>query len=411
MSAEESIRLLIASEFPPNASGGGPAVVRQMLREWPAGQLGWWSCREDETARFGQQCAQSFCAAIPRKLMPHRRFSRMKSWILGRLWRPLASRHLKKAVAQFQPDAIWAVPHNWAIGPLADALPPSGVGFHVTIQDYVDVHGQPERFGPGICAALARDAERLYAAATTRDATSHPMIEDLKARTGADASQMLHAGVEAEDFAWLQTRAERADDEIRIAYAGTILVEDDFRQWIEAVAAFRSACDRNVILRFFGAHSYAQRRWFDAAWMQEFGNLPEAQLLAALRECDWGLSIMAFEDRDPRYNRFSFPTKFITYLSAGLPVMTIGHPASSVMKMAAQYQVGVVANDVNSPGFSRRLVEELNAGQPWKRFREEILRCARTEFDAARMRKKLYGCFKTCAERTRTGSGLLRMRA
>ncbi len=50
---------------------------------------------------------------------------------------------------------------------------------------------------------------------------------------------------------------------------------------------------------------------------------------------------MALDDDDPRYNRFSFPTKFINYLAAGLPVITLGHPESSVVRMASEYQVGL----------------------------------------------------------------------
>ena len=45
-------RLLVATEFPPNAAGGGAAIVRQMLREWPAEKLFWWSCFPDNNRQL-----------------------------------------------------------------------------------------------------------------------------------------------------------------------------------------------------------------------------------------------------------------------------------------------------------------------------------------------------------------------
>jgi hypothetical protein len=131
--------------------------------------------------------------------------------------------------------------------------------------------------------------------------------------------------------------------------------------------------------------------------MFEHGNLSESALLVKLRECDWAFAPMALTDHDPRYNRFSFPTKFITYLSAGLPIITLGHPESSVMKMAAHYDVGLTTSTRDSSTLSEQLRVALNDPSPWKHHREEIIRCARAEFDAEKMRRTLYECFQKCA--------------
>ena len=267
----------------------------------------------------------------------------------------------------------------------------------MTVQDYVDVHDNPRCYGFDRCRRMAVMADRLYAAATTCDATSHPMIADLRARTGADAAQMLHAGLEAEDFEYLAQKDGRTADVIRIGYAGTILVEEVFELFVSALESVRRTLPRRVELRLFGAHTYAGRRWFNREWMVENGNLREPELLAKLRECDWAFAPMALTDDDPRYNRFSFPTKFITYLSAGLPVITLGHPESSVMKMAARYNVGLTASTGDSNTLSEQLRTALNDPSPWNRHEKEIVRCTRTEFDAERMRRILYDCFAMCA--------------
>lgn len=385
------MKLLVATEFPPNASGGGPAVVRQMLRDWPAEKLCWWSCLPETSDRFGQRVQEHRCSAIPGKFYPQRKFTALKSALLENFWAPRAAGHLRRTLRELRPDAVWVIPHNWSILPLAAALGDGNVRSHVTMQDYVDVHDNPRRFGRERCARMAAQADALYVRAATRDATSHPMIADLFTRTGAAAAQMLHAGLEAADFEFLARKTARCATAIRIGYAGTILVEAEFARFVAALENFRRALPAPVELHLFGAHRYAERPWFNREWMTERGNLDEAALRVALRECDWGFAPMALADADPRYNRFSFPTKFITYLAAGLPVITLGHPESSVMKLATQYAVG--------PSFSaaEQLEEKLKSAlavrAPWEVHGKEIIRCAQTEFDAVRMRQKLFRCF------------------
>jgi glycosyltransferase involved in cell wall biosynthesis len=297
------------------------------------------------------------------------------------------------------PDVVWVIPHNWSIPPIARVLLPRGEGCHVTMQDYVDVHGQPQKFGIERCRRMAAVADQLYARSTTRDATSHPMIDDLRARTGKDAAQMLHAGLEAPDFEFLATRVPGNRSSIRIGYAGTILAEDAFELLVSAVRRIQNQVPRRIELHLFGSHSYSARPWFDANWMSEHGNLPEPGLSAKLRECDWGFAPMSLTDGDPRYNRFSFPTKFISYLAAGLPVITVGDPDSSVMAMAARYDVGLCSRAREPETLAAQLQTALADRSPWDRYGKEIIRCASVEFDAERMRRNLYECFAECARR------------
>ena len=210
---------------------------------------------------------------------------------------------------------------------------------------------------------------------------------------------MIHAGLEESDFESVAAgQAGRPDaKEIRIAYAGTIIVEEEFALFVRALARIRSRLDRPVTLEIFGSHSYQSREWFDAAWIRERGNLREPELLQALRQCDWGFAPMALSDDDPRYNRFSFPTKFISYLAAGLPVITLGHPESSVVKMAVAYRVGPCIQSGEAGVLEQELQAAFAVSNAREKFSGEILRCARSEFDAGRMRKTLHECFLGCA--------------
>jgi len=393
-------RLLVASEFPPNSSGGGPAVARQMLKEWPTENIFWWSCRPDTDQRFGQKVASHAVARIPGKLYPHRRWRRQKSWLLEQFWGPWAARHLKKTLETFQPEVVWAIPHAWSIPPLARVLPHANIGFHVSIHDYADGQETTSLLEKERQRRLMTMQEQLYASATTRDAICQPMVDDLRTRTGRDGN-VARAGLEPADMEFLSRKTTARTDFISIAYAGTIIVEKEFGLFVRALARIRQRFPTPVRLDFFSDQSYRSRDWFDTAWMQEHGLLSTLELSAALQKCNWGFSPMALTDDNPRYNRFSFPTKFITYLAAGLPVITLGHPESSLVKIAAAYPVGLCITDDNMENLSAGLLAALSDPAAGLRYRAGIQRCSTEMFDARRMRRVLHDGFQKCAFRTR----------
>jgi glycosyltransferase involved in cell wall biosynthesis len=387
-------KLLVATEFPPNSAGGGAAIVRQMLKDWPAGQLFWWSCFPDTNELFGQKVSGHQVASIPPKLYPNRRWRAQKSWLMRKFWVPWATRHFKNTLAAFKPDVVWTIPHCWSIPPLARALPEAGIGFHVSIHDYPDLQAMIARFGADCSAQMAVMIDQLYSRATTRDAICQAMADDLRARTSRDGS-IVHAALEQADFDYLSGAPETKSGPIRIAYAGTIIAEKEFALFVKALAQIRS--QQPVILEFFGDHSYRGQSWFDTDWMRENGNLPVLQLLQALKECSWGFAPMELTDDNPRYNRFSLPAKTGSYLAAGLPVIALGHPYSTIVKLVSQYQIGPSLTDGNLNNLSSQLLAALSEPNPQIKYRPAIQRCARAEFDAHHMRAVLYENFQKCA--------------
>jgi glycosyltransferase involved in cell wall biosynthesis len=392
-------RLLVATEFPPNASGGGPAVVRQMLLNYPTDKLYWWSVRPDHDQKFGRSVAEHRVAHLPEKLYPYRRLPVLKSLILENLWSPWAARHLRQTLADLKPEAIWVIPHDWSIPPLASTMLDVKQSYHVTMQDYVDVHRHPEQFGPDRCRRMAAQADQLYSGALTRDATSHPMIDDLQKRTGVSAAQMLHAGLEPGDFEWLEKQQFASQNEIKIAHAGSILVPEAFQLFIRALASIRKDLPYPCTLELFGAHALAAQPWFDSSWMRDRGNLNEVELKQAMRQCQWGFVPMSLKDEDPRYNRFSFPTKYISCLMTGLPIIALGHETASVVKMAREYNTGFCSGITNEQELAEGLRTVLSNDNPREKYRAALLNCARKEFDASRMRETLMRCFERVASK------------
>jgi hypothetical protein len=391
-------RLLVATEFPPNGSGGGAAVLRQMLKDWPVEKLFWWSCYRDRDELFGRKVAEHHVAGIPKKLYPDRRWRAQKSWLLEKFWQSWAARHLQTTLKAVQPDVVWVIPHLWAIPPLARALPRAGIGFHVSIHDYADAGWAVERLGAARVAKMSALADELYTAATTRDAICRALVEDLQSRTGRDGT-VNRAGLEQEDFDYLSGKIETPGDSIRIGYAGTIIATKTFAAFAGALGQIRDRLPLPLTLEFFGNHSYRAQEWFEPGWMKEHGNLTAAELSRALKECHWGFAPMELTDDNPRYNRFSLPTKFVSYLAAGLPIITLGHPESTAVKMASQYDVGLCATSAMTLG--AQLPAALSSANPRSKYRAEIQRCALAEFDARRMRAALYENFQKNAQLSR----------
>jgi hypothetical protein len=382
-------RLLVATEFPPNASGGGPAVVRQMLKHWPTEKLFWWSCLRERDMPFNQQVESLDVAAIPSRLYPQRRARAAKSFLLQNVWSRWAADDLQRTINQVRPDVAWLIPHAWSIPPLGRIFANVSFRVHVSMHDYADSCGYVRRFGKGRAEAMAAIADRLYELATTRDAISEPMLIDLRSRTGRDGT-ILHAGVDEIEFANLGARDGRSAAEIRIAYAGTIIVEETFQMIIEALRTIRSQISQPITLELFSNESYAERPWFDSSWIREHGMLDHDQLIGALSQCTWGFAPMSLFDDDPRYNRFSLPTKFVSYLAAGLPIIVVGHASSSLVQVGTRYHLGACIMSIDRDVIGSTLTSILSIKNPRTEFRGEIERCARSEFDATQMRERLH---------------------
>lgn len=402
------MRLLVATEFPPDAPGGGPAVVRQMLRNFP-GKVDWWSVRRSFLTPSGSAdgwrgdgfIVDRHFHAFPGLLYPQRRWTKMRGLFMELGWSVFAEASLRSALAQAGADQAWLLPHEWAIFPLYRVFKRKRrqcprVPAHVTVQDFPDSQQRQALLGQRMTHKMALAQEALYQLADTCDATSSSMLEELQHRTGRLGQQMLHAGLEQEDFNFLAQSLSKPilGTPIRIAYAGTIVVEDEFQAFVRILSRLRPLLSIGLELCFWSAHSYRSRSWFDPVWMREFGHLPESELRMALRTADWGFIPMSIKDDDPRYNRFSFPTKFITYLAAGLPVISLGHPESSLMQLTHPYRLGIRL--VSREELETKLTPDLLQARGTKEScRSELLRCARDWFDARKTRRRLWkawGC-------------------
>jgi hypothetical protein len=78
------------------------------------------------------------------------------------------------------------------------------------------------------------------------------------------------------------------------------------------------------------------------------------------------------------------------YLSAGVPILGFGHETTSLARMMRQYRLGALTSATGQAELEKFLTDSLRIAEPRAFFREDILQCARTEFNMQQMRNRFW---------------------
>jgi hypothetical protein len=367
--------------------------MRQLFLGYPTEKIHWWHCRQTplyEQPDLRAASLHGFC--MPEKLVPHVRWTGLKSSILEHLWAPLAARHLERTIATVKPDLIWLLLFGWTIPVVERTRWPAGARVHASLCDFPDHNGMKRVLGEARCQRFVDTAIRFVGQAESCSGGGHGMVAEMHLRTGRKDGLVVHSGFEPHHLEALGNAPpdQEQDGIIRLAYVGTIISESDFLELLTALKKIRRLVPQKVVLEFFGGRNYRGRAWFDPDWMTEHGLFTDEGLVAALRRCVWGIVVMDPAGEDLQYSRFSFPNKVGTCLSAGVPVLGFGHPTSSLAHIMREHRLGRFTSATARGELEIFLLECLRLPSPRAAFRDDILRCARTEFNAAEMRARLW---------------------
>jgi hypothetical protein len=385
-------KILFVHDFRPDSLVTAD-LIRQLLSGFPPGQLEWWSCRRTGLhAQPDLRAGRLHEFVIPPRLAPNARFTSLKCSLLENFWVPRAARHLEGVIAGVKPDLVVALLYGWSVPVLAQVRWPSGQKLHVSVWDFADTGGMEKVLGKKRSRRFVSAAYQLVRRAASFDAISPAMLGELQTQAGRKDGIIVHSGFEAGHLHALETAPAEppGDGVIRLAYVGTIISESGFLNLLAALKNVRVAFPEKIRLEFFGGRNYRSRPWFEPDWMSEHGLYTDEGLVKALRQCDWGLVVMDPEGEDLRYSRFSFPNKVGTYLSAGVPVLGFGHAQSSLARIMQEQELGRFTSATARGELEKFLAEMLRLPSPRNLFRARILQCARTEFNAAEMRTRLW---------------------
>jgi len=368
-------------------------LIRQLLLGYPREKLHWWHCRETPLYENPDlRAATLHGCCMHEKLVPHVRWRGAKSVVLENFWAPRAARHLERTIAEVQPDIIWMVLFGWTIPVVGRVRFPAGSRLHTSLCDMPDTGGMKRVLGPERCQRFLQICLRLIKQAESCSGGGHGMVAEMRQLTGRKDGLVVHSGFEPHHLAALETSQinQNTDGVIRLAYVGTIISEPGFMDMLAALKSVRAQMSQKIVLEFFGGRNYQSRSWFEPEWMTEHGMFTDEGLVAALRRCSWGVVVMDPKGEDLEYSRFSFPNKIGTCLSAGVPVLGFGHPSTSLGHIMEMHRLGRFTPATTREEMAKFWLESLNLPSPQALFRDDILRCAQTEFNAAEMRAQLW---------------------
>jgi len=256
------------------------------------------------------------------------------------------------------------------------------------MHDMPDTGDMVSALGSRRAARFLRMQQDLYRRAASRNVVGPLMREEMSRLTGIPCEFEFRCSVEPEVIENLSSPPPRKrDDMIEIGYAGTIIAEDAFASLVRTLRAIRNRLPRPVRINLFSSHPYAAKPWFDPELIVEHGHLPFQELQKPYAACHWGLVLTQLDDKNPRYNRYSFPCKFTQTLAAGLPMIRIGHSESSLMTLPAGYDLGITLTEKNLCDAQDILLKRLSDFSQIEHYRREAQRCASTLFNAQTMRE------------------------
>ncbi|MEI6337780.1 MAG: glycosyltransferase [Verrucomicrobiota bacterium] len=386
-------KILVVTSFPPDAPGGSAWLLYQLLRGVPSDRVAWWSSSGEAPPHSVERVGSFKSGQLPSRLVPHRRYTQIKAFLLELIWVPLAARSLRAYIKDQNPDLLWILAYSWSIPVLHRAVRGLGIPWHITVHDLADSKGLVASLGAKRAARFQQMVDDLYTGAVSRDVYMKETGEEMERTTGAKADLIIRCGAEPEEIESIRIKTfPPRQEKIRIGYPGTIIAEDTFARFIAALQLIRAEVPVEVNL--FGIHSYRDRPWYDHTLIVEHGYLSEEEFDSRYGNCNWGLAIMELDDSNPRYSRFTFPCKFTRSLASGLPVIAIGHPDCTLTRFAGQYQLGPVITSSEPREIADALQAALLKPSDASLLRSEMLRCVNTEFNAELNRKNLHELFR-----------------
>ncbi len=396
MTIKADPKILIATAFPPDVPGGSPWLFYQLLRGADPSRVSWWSISGRAPEHTRERVGTCREGRMPSRLVPHRRFVAFKCFLLEKLWVPFAAASLRRIIAEQKPDLLWILGYGWSIPVLHRAVRDLAIPWHISVHDMADTDSQVASLGKDRAARFQLMLEDLYTGAASRDVYTEEIGMEMQHVTGKKHDLIIHCGAEPEEMEKIRNgRPAKSNNRIRIGYPGTIISEDTFARFMEALKLLPAEIKERMEVHLFGSHSYRKRPWYDPDLIVEHGYLPDDELDRRYRECNWGLAIMALDESNPRYNKFSFPCKFARALSSGLPVLCVAHPESTLARFALKYQFSPVMSRRDTESMARELFRVFNQEQNPHEVSSEILECVETYFNAQKNREALFRIFRT----------------
>src|SRR4051812_23940408 len=286
-------KILFVNDFAPDALAVAD-LVRQLFTGYPTERTAWWHWPAPRLGTVTDfRVGKAYRWPLPNKLIPSRRFAGLKSAILERICVPMAAQHLRRTIRIEKPDVVWVLLFAWPMlvahrARLGDESP-----IHVSLWDMPDTADFRRALGEHRATRFMDTAYNLVGQARSYDGISKNVLNEITLRTGRKDGLIVHSGFDRAHLRALEQSSGTPEEKaLRVAYVGTIISEQSFRDVLAAMQTVRARLSRPLTLEFFGARGYRNRPWFNPQWMIEHPVLSDQGLVHALQRCSWGVVVM-----------------------------------------------------------------------------------------------------------------------
>jgi hypothetical protein len=225
----------------------------------------------------------------------------------------------------------------------------------------------------GVRGRLLRAAETLRTGAVARGVASEGMNTMYEDRWGLDSLVLRQT------IAPVSRQIERERDSFVIALCGTMIVPAEFRAFLDALAQLEWQVDgRRIEFLWIGQPGEEQSDLPEQ--VQITGWVSHARSLELLSHVDLGYSGLWFDAARRAWVESSFPSKMISYLSAGVPVFYHGPAYGTPARFMKKFRVGFECHELDSTRIAEQLKRIVRSQTALRDAREEAARAVSAEF-------------------------------
>lgn len=329
-------RLLVTSYFGPGWPSGGAVIVDGLLRDYPCDAYARFHvalrlATDPDPRRRGQ------ALHVPGLLHP--RWRRLASRLLWDVGSRLQVRQAEAIVREFAPDVVWSVLDYLWVPFTFRFMQRTRLPVHVSVHDDPVASAQLAGWPASMLRRLERAFGFCYREAASRDVISEGMRHHYATNHARDAVIVTH-GIDDSECRAITVPSPRRP--LRIVHVGNLHYPEEAIRFAEAVQAHGTA-----ELTLIGNPPASVRAAAHRLGIRIVSWVSQAQLDVMLAEFDFAYLPYGFSPARRLFVETSFPTKLITYVKAGLPVLHHGPANSSVAAFLRRYRVGVLLDTMD----------------------------------------------------------------
>ncbi len=328
-------RLLHIGDVPVESSYHGSALLYRLLQNYPPERL-----RIIE-GNLRNSLPERRLKGVPYRALKvgwarplYTRFNRwaLLAYSVVARWRANA---VRRALEEFQPEAILSVSHEFLWLTAARFARQSGLPLHLICHDdWPNLAQAPEVFRPW----LRREFGRTYRQAASRLCVSPYMAEEYERRYRAPGTVLYPSrAADAPPFDTPPERLLKDDGSLTVAFAGTINSSGHVRSMQNLAQCLEKIGGRLLI---FGPldETGATAAGLQRSNIELRGMIPSGELMDRLRvEADVLFVPMSFAPGDRESSALSFPSKLTDYTLVGLPLLIHGPNYCSAVRWARDH--------------------------------------------------------------------------